>query len=133
MSQAQETAMEALNLPSASNVDKLARRLRSISQRLHEIDDGLRQGMAGASRGVRGVREAGQEPREAAGEVGERVRGALHDLTTGEKEDLRSEIDRLRRRVDGLERELKERAPATRPEGRGSASTAQRGKEQGKT
>ena len=41
MAQAQETAMEALNLPSASNVDKLARRLRSISQRLDEIEDGV--------------------------------------------------------------------------------------------
>jgi CRP-like cAMP-binding protein len=41
MAQAQETAMEALNLPSASNLDKLARRLRSISQRLDEIEDAV--------------------------------------------------------------------------------------------
>jgi CRP-like cAMP-binding protein len=41
MAQAQESAMGALNLPSASNLDKLARRLRSISQRLDEIEDGL--------------------------------------------------------------------------------------------
>jgi hypothetical protein len=41
MAQAQESAMGALNLPSASNLDKLARRLRSISQRLDEIEDGV--------------------------------------------------------------------------------------------
>jgi CRP-like cAMP-binding protein len=41
MAQAQESAMEALNLPSASNLDKLARKLRSISQRLEEIEDGV--------------------------------------------------------------------------------------------
>jgi DNA repair exonuclease SbcCD ATPase subunit len=41
MAQAQESAMEALNLPSASNLDKLARKLRSMSQRLDEIEDGV--------------------------------------------------------------------------------------------
>lgn len=41
VAQAQETAMEALNLPSASNLDKLARKLRAISQRLDEIEDGV--------------------------------------------------------------------------------------------
>jgi hypothetical protein len=41
MAQAQESAMGALNLPSASNLDKLSRRLRSISQRLDEIEDGV--------------------------------------------------------------------------------------------
>jgi polyhydroxyalkanoate synthesis regulator phasin len=97
------------------------------------VDDVLRQAEAGAARAGRGVREAGHKPREAAAEVGERVRGALHDLTTGETEDLRSEIDRLRKRVDRLERELKERAPSTKAGGRGSPSTAQRGKEQGKS
>jgi uncharacterized phage infection (PIP) family protein YhgE len=39
--QAQQSAMEALNLPTASDLDKLARRLRSISQRLEEVEDGV--------------------------------------------------------------------------------------------
>ena len=39
--QAQQSAMEALNLPTASDIDKLARRLRSISQRLEEVEDGV--------------------------------------------------------------------------------------------
>ena len=33
--------MDALNLPSASNLDKLSRKLRSISQRLDDIEDGV--------------------------------------------------------------------------------------------
>jgi chromosome segregation ATPase len=41
VAQAQETAMEALNLPSASGLDKVARKLRSISQRLDEVEDGV--------------------------------------------------------------------------------------------
>lgn len=41
VAQAQESAMDALNIPSASNLDKIARRLRSISQRLEEVEDGV--------------------------------------------------------------------------------------------
>ena len=41
MAQAQETAMDALNIPSAANLDKVARRLRSIAQRLEEVEDGV--------------------------------------------------------------------------------------------
>src|SRR5687768_14003190 len=41
VAQAQESAMDALNIPSASNLDKIARRLRSISQRLDEMEDGV--------------------------------------------------------------------------------------------
>jgi hypothetical protein len=39
--QAQQSAMEALNLPTATDLDKLARRMRSISQRLEEVEDGV--------------------------------------------------------------------------------------------
>jgi CRP-like cAMP-binding protein len=38
---AQEIAMGALNLPSASDVERLTRRLRGVSQRLEGIEDGL--------------------------------------------------------------------------------------------
>lgn len=38
---AQEAAMGALNLPSASDLERLTRRLRSVSQRLEGIEDGL--------------------------------------------------------------------------------------------
>jgi hypothetical protein len=38
---AQEMAMGALNLPSASDLERLTRRLRGVSQRLEGIEDGL--------------------------------------------------------------------------------------------
>lgn len=38
---AQEAAMGALNIPSAADVERLTRRLRSVSQRLEAIEDGL--------------------------------------------------------------------------------------------
>ena len=38
---AQEAALGALNLPSASDLERLTRRVRSVSQRLEGIEDGL--------------------------------------------------------------------------------------------
>ncbi len=40
-SRAQEVAMGALNLPSASDLERLTRRLRGVSQRLEGIEDAL--------------------------------------------------------------------------------------------
>ncbi len=40
-SQAQEAALGALNIPSAADVERLTRRLRSVSQRLEGIEDGV--------------------------------------------------------------------------------------------
>jgi predicted nucleic acid-binding Zn-ribbon protein len=40
-SRAQEVAMGALNLPSASDLERLTRRLRSVSQRIEGLEDGL--------------------------------------------------------------------------------------------
>jgi predicted nucleic acid-binding Zn-ribbon protein len=37
----QEAAMGALNIPSAADVERLTRRLRSVSQRLEGIEDGV--------------------------------------------------------------------------------------------
>lgn len=39
--QAQELAMGALNLPSAADLERLTRRVRSVSQRLEGIEDGV--------------------------------------------------------------------------------------------
>ena len=39
--QAQEAAMGVLNIPSAADVERLTRRLRSVSQRLESIEDVL--------------------------------------------------------------------------------------------
>jgi hypothetical protein len=38
---AQEAAMGALNIPSASDIERLTRRLRAVSQRLEGVEDGL--------------------------------------------------------------------------------------------
>ncbi|HXO09990.1 MAG TPA: hypothetical protein VN880_18250 [Solirubrobacteraceae bacterium] len=38
---AQEAALAALNLPSAADLERLTRRIRSVSQRLEGIEDGL--------------------------------------------------------------------------------------------
>src|SRR3981081_4889171 len=48
--QAQEVAMGALNIPSAADIERLTRRLRSVSYRLEGIEDGvgrLDRGFAG--------------------------------------------------------------------------------------
>jgi len=55
--QAQEAAMGALNIPSAADVERLTRRLRSVSQRLEGIEDSVdrldeRLGGLGAIAGV---------------------------------------------------------------------------------
>jgi len=39
--QAQEVAFGALNIPSASDIERLTRRVRSVSQRLDGIEDGV--------------------------------------------------------------------------------------------
>ncbi len=39
--QAQEVAMNALNIPSAADIERLTRRLRSVSNRLEGIEDGV--------------------------------------------------------------------------------------------
>lgn len=59
--EAQQALLAALNLPSASDIERLERRLRSISQRLEAIEDqvdrvadeigGLRRSVSGSSRG----------------------------------------------------------------------------------
>src|ERR1700760_1711171 len=56
---AQEAAMGALNPPSASDLERLARRLRSVSQRLEGIEDvldRLEQRVEGLANGA-GARE----------------------------------------------------------------------------
>jgi chromosome segregation ATPase len=60
--EAQQAAMAALNLPSASDVERLERRLRALSQRLDEVEDELDR----ASREVGGLRrELAAERRRA--------------------------------------------------------------------
>lgn len=64
--QAQEVAMGALNLPSAADLERLTRRIRSVSQRLEGIEDAIDRlderlaGVAGSSVESRLVAMEGQ-------------------------------------------------------------------------
>ena len=53
---AQHAAMGALNLPSASEVDRLERRLRSLSQRLETVEEQVDR----IARDVAAIRRAGE-------------------------------------------------------------------------
>ena len=67
--QAQEAALGALNIPSAADVERLTRRLRSVSQRLEGIEDGvdrLGQRVASASASSGADSHAGSDERLAA-------------------------------------------------------------------
>jgi chromosome segregation ATPase len=64
--QAQEAALGALNIPSAADVERLTRRLRSISQRLEGVEDALdrlEERLASAAQAQAGERSDAAEER----------------------------------------------------------------------
>lgn len=82
---AQEVAFGALNLPSASDLERLTRRVRSLSQRLEGIEDGvdrlderlagLQASLDAVAKEVAGLRESTANPaapkkRAASGKAG---------------------------------------------------------------
>jgi hypothetical protein len=76
--QAQEVAFGALNIPSAADIERLTRRVRSVSQRLEGIEDGvdrLDEGVAGLQGG--GAIEPRLEAIEAALDAITKELGAL--------------------------------------------------------
>jgi hypothetical protein len=60
--QAQEAAMGALNLPSAADIERVTRRLRSLSQRLEAIEDAIDR-LEERVVGVGGTPDAGEAGR----------------------------------------------------------------------
>jgi predicted RNase H-like nuclease (RuvC/YqgF family) len=86
VAQAHESAMGALNLPSASNIERLERRLRSISQRLEALEDTVER----IDNRVEGVLETMREQHAAA----EQLRA------------LNQHVDERGRDVGALRREL---------------------------
>jgi predicted nucleic acid-binding Zn-ribbon protein len=81
--QAQEVAMGALNIPSASDIERLTRRVRSVSQRLEGIEDGIdrldeRVGSIGAAPGedrLAGIEAQLEALTRELGELREAIRG----------------------------------------------------------
>lgn len=74
-SQAQEVALGALNIPSAADIERLTRRLRSVSHRLEGIEDGV-------DRLDRALAPSGVEARLSA------IEGQLRSLTANIEQAL---------------------------------------------
>jgi CRP-like cAMP-binding protein len=92
--QAQEVAMGALNIPSAADIERLTRRLRSVSQRLEGIEDALdrMEGGAGAGPAAADHRVAALE--ERLEEIGRDVAAVREVVAPGREPDPRAQ-DRL--------------------------------------
>jgi uncharacterized protein (UPF0335 family) len=75
--QAQQSAMEALNLPTASDLDKVARRLRSISQRIEEVEDGVDK----LGTKLEAMSDANRAPAAQVSEQLERLETRIEQLT----------------------------------------------------
>ncbi len=101
--QAQEVAMGALNLPSAADIERLTRRLRSVSQRLEGIEDGV-QRLDNSLRGpsveerLTGIEEQLRTLARALGDVREHLPGPAAPVSRAQ--------ERLR---------VEDAAPATAP------------------
>jgi chromosome segregation ATPase len=94
--QAQEAAMGALNLPSAADLERLTRRVRSVSQRLEGIEDGvdrLDERLASLSSG--GVEERLSRIEERL-EALMRELGALRGALPDDSDPVPREQERLR-------------------------------------
>jgi chromosome segregation ATPase len=85
--QAQEAAMGALNLPSAADLERLTRRVRSVSQRLEGIEDGvdrLDERLAEMlNRSPSGIEERLGGIEEALQKLGNEVEALRKKLTAG--------------------------------------------------
>jgi chromosome segregation ATPase len=95
--QAQEAAMGALGIPSAADIERLTRRLRSVSQRLEGIEDAvdrLDERLESIERGVTGLDE----------QLGKLDRGASR--ATRAKKAAGEGQDGLEARLDEIARDL---------------------------
>lgn len=88
-SQAQEAAMGALGIPSAADIERLTRRLRSVSQRLEGIEDAvdrLDERLESIERGVTGLDDSlgtlgkAAKPAEAEQGLAARLEEMARDL-----------------------------------------------------
>ena len=104
--QAQEAAMGALNLPSAADIERVTRRLRSLSQRLEAIEDAI-------DRLEDRVAGAGAAPGAAEAAESERLRSI-----EGRLDEIAGDVAALRKSVSPSEE------PVPRAQGRLTVSEA---------
>jgi chromosome segregation ATPase len=95
--QAQEVAMGALNLPSAADIERLTRRVRSVSQRLEGIEDGVdrldeRLGSLNASAGLDTRFDAIEQQLQALTTELQAVRAALPTPGKAAARNQRAEV-----------------------------------------
>jgi hypothetical protein len=99
--EAQEVAMGALNIPSAADVERLTRRVRSVSQRLEGIEDALdrideqMERLGAAAGGGRQSDERLQRIEQRIGALADEV-GALRGALPGQTEPVPPSQERLR-------------------------------------
>jgi chromosome segregation ATPase len=103
--QAQEAAMGALGIPSAADIERLTRRLRSVSQRLEGIEDSVDRLDERLESIERGVTTLGDELAKAAAPAKKPARGAKKadperdDAVDARLEQIARDIEALRRAV----------------------------------
>ena len=116
--QAQEAAMGALNLPSAADIERLTRRLRSVSQRLEGIEDGVdRLDQRFESLNQTASSRTGPEDRLAA------IEGQLHKLTS-ELASLHASLDSSPSPVPREQERLEMDAPAPKAKSKAKPKSA---------
>jgi chromosome segregation ATPase len=106
--QAQEVAMGALGIPSAADVERLTRRLRSVSQRLEGIEDSIdrldvrleaiQTGVAGVDGHLEKLSKAGSKAAAPAKAAGGRATKADRDRAAA----LESRLDEIVRDLAAL-------------------------------
>jgi hypothetical protein len=112
--QAQEVAFGALNIPSASDIERLTRRVRSVSQRLEGIEDGVDR----LDEGVAGLQGTGAiEPRleaiEAALDAITKELGALRNALPKQAPAKRAPAKRAPAKRAPAKRAAAKRTPRT--------------------
>jgi hypothetical protein len=112
--QAQELAMGALNIPSAADIERLTRRIRSVSQRLEGIEDGIdRIGRAVAPGAVEARLSAIEEKLDSVSEtLDELVRAERKSALAPERRPRRTAPKFTRRKRAPVEK-LPTGAPST--------------------
>jgi chromosome segregation ATPase len=104
--QAQEAAMGALGIPSAADIERLTRRLRSVSQRLESIEDSvdrLDERLESIERGVNGLDEQleklGKSEAKPSRARGAKADGDRQESLEGRLEEIARDLAALRAAV----------------------------------